>query len=162
MNQKRSVYIGASIEEMASAAAAALIGSARYDSIKRGDEHPMFLRLKVAYEGISRGAVTLAGRNDRPGETLVSGRCRRTGASAELWRARSVRIDAEAWRSGTRRQDKPSALGRNSGRLFRLLFNINYYNLWNLAFGGKYFSASSIGGVGEVWGNMTSSAWHAP
>ena len=27
---------------------------------------------------------------------------------------------------------------------------------------GKYLSTSSIGGVGEVWDNMTPSAWHAP
>ena len=27
---------------------------------------------------------------------------------------------------------------------------------------GKYLSASSIGGVGEVWDNMTPSARHAP
>lgn len=62
MDTKRSVCIGATIEEMAAADVASVIGSARYDAIKQTDPKPMFIRLKVAYEGISRGAVTLAGQ----------------------------------------------------------------------------------------------------
>jgi len=61
MESRHTVSIGATIEEMAGADVAALIGNTRYNAIKASDDHPMFIKLKVAYEGISRGAVTMAG-----------------------------------------------------------------------------------------------------
>ena len=62
MERKKRAAIGGTVEEMSAGSVAEHIGQARYDAVKRRDEHPMFLKLTVAYEGISHGAITVAGK----------------------------------------------------------------------------------------------------
>jgi len=59
---KRSVVMRASVSEIAGEDVSALVGAGRYAAVKRRDDHPMFVKLIVGYEGVSRGAMTVEGQ----------------------------------------------------------------------------------------------------
>lgn len=56
---ERPVTFLASISELASTSVVQGIGQHRYDAIKRTDDHPMFVQLRVGHEGISTGTITI-------------------------------------------------------------------------------------------------------
>ena len=62
MERIRSAAISATVEEMGGEDVVGHVGRARYDAIKRRDDHPMFIKLKVGYEGISHGSLTVGGK----------------------------------------------------------------------------------------------------
>lgn len=61
MEKRRRAAVVGTVEEMADDVVP-YIGQTRYDAIKRRDDHPMFLKLTVAYEGFSHGAITVQGK----------------------------------------------------------------------------------------------------
>lgn len=58
---KRGVLIYASVQELAASAVANLIGQKEYSKIKATDKHPMFIKLDVGKQGVSKGPVILGG-----------------------------------------------------------------------------------------------------
>ncbi len=65
MKHRRKIGFKAGIQEMASEVVISHIGADRLAAIRSKDEHPMFLGLKVAEEGISKGEVVGMGDKEK-------------------------------------------------------------------------------------------------
>jgi len=69
--KRRTCFIG-QVQEMAAAQVTAHIGQDKMEVVRAGDEHPMFIGLKVAVEGFSTGELGKLGPHQKkwPGHTI--------------------------------------------------------------------------------------------